>query len=70
MIETTKYGGSGKLVLTGQLGDVMKESVGTALSWIRSNAAKLGLVPSLIPSSKSQPAINVLNVVNSEEERL
>ena len=49
LIETTKYGGSGKLVLTGQLGDVMKESVGTALSWIRSNAAKLGLVPSLMP---------------------
>lgn len=64
LIETTKYPGTGRLVLTGQLGDVMKESVGTALSWIRSNAAKLGLIPNLIPP-KGRPAVNV---VNSEEE--
>jgi ATP-dependent Lon protease len=47
LIETTKYPGSGKLILTGQLGDVMKESIGTSLSWIRSNAVRLGLVPQL-----------------------
>ncbi len=35
--------GSGKLTLTGQLGDVMKESAQTALSWIRTNASRIGL---------------------------
>ncbi len=37
MIETLLLPGSGKLILTGQLGDVMKESAQAALSWIRSN---------------------------------
>jgi len=40
--------GSGHLILTGQLGDVMKESAKTALSWIRSHAAELGLPPNPI----------------------
>ncbi|MBE6958201.1 MAG: endopeptidase La [Ruminococcaceae bacterium] len=35
--------GSGKLELTGNLGDVMKESAHAALSYIRANAAKLGV---------------------------
>ena len=43
----------------------MKESVGTALSWIRSNAAKLGLVP--LPAKPSPSAAAV--VVNTEDER-
>lgn len=43
MIETTKFPGNGQLSLTGKLGDVMKESVNTALSWIKSNAGKLGI---------------------------
>jgi len=30
--------------LTGKLGDVMKESVNTSLSWIKSYAAKLGII--------------------------
>ena len=34
-------GEKGELVLTGQLGDVMKESATLALSWIRSNAKKV-----------------------------
>ncbi len=38
-IESTQMPGKGKLILTGQLGDVMKESAQTALGWIRSNAA-------------------------------
>ncbi len=42
-IEATRMPGSGKLTLTGQLGDVMKESVTAALSFIRSRAADLGL---------------------------
>jgi len=38
LIETTKYAGNGNVNLTGQLGDVMKESVGTSISWIKTNA--------------------------------
>jgi len=40
-IKMMKRGEKGELVLTGQLGDVMKESANLALSWIRSNAKKL-----------------------------
>ncbi len=42
-IEATDMAGSGKLTLTGQLGDVMKESAQAALSLIRSRAGKLGI---------------------------
>ena len=42
-IETTSMPGSGKLTLTGQLGDVMKESATAAVSFIRSRSAELGL---------------------------
>jgi ATP-dependent Lon protease len=42
-IEATKMEGDGKLVLTGQLGDVMKESVQAALSYIAANARALGI---------------------------
>ena len=35
--------GSKTLTLTGQLGDVMKESAQTALSWVRSHARELGI---------------------------
>jgi ATP-dependent Lon protease len=42
-IESTKMNGKGQLVLTGQLGDVMKESAQAALSVIRSRARWLGL---------------------------
>jgi len=40
-IESTCYPGSGKLTLTGQLGDVMKESAQAALSYIRARSRKL-----------------------------
>ncbi len=42
-IEATRMPGSGKLMLTGSLGDVMKESAHTALSYLRSQAKMLGL---------------------------
>ena len=44
-VEVNVMDGSGKLELTGNLGDVMKESAHAALSYIRANAEKLG-VPS------------------------
>lgn len=47
LIETTKYPGNGQLNLTGKLGEVMKESVNTSLSWIKSNAQKIGIFKSL-----------------------
>jgi len=46
-IEATKMPGDGKLLLTGQLGDVMKESAQAALSLIKSRAEMLGLDPEL-----------------------
>src|SRR6266550_3742097 len=42
-VEATKMPGKDGLVLTGQLGDVMKESARIALSYVRSHADKLGL---------------------------
>ena len=42
-VDVTIMSGTGKLTLTGQLGDVMKESAQAALSYIRSNAAALGV---------------------------
>jgi ATP-dependent Lon protease len=44
-IEATKMKGKGNLILTGQLGEVMKESAQAALSFIASNAQALGLPP-------------------------
>ena len=44
-VEVNVMDGSGKLELTGNLGDVMKESAHAALSYIRANAQKLGIVP-------------------------
>jgi len=42
-IEATRIPGSGKLILTGQLGDVMKESAQAALSLLKSQAESLGI---------------------------
>ena len=42
-IEATRMKGKSELVLTGQLGDVMKESARIALSYVRSHAADLGI---------------------------
>lgn len=42
-VETAALAGSGKIELTGSLGDVMKESAKTAVTYIRANAEKLGI---------------------------
>lgn len=46
-VETSLSDGKGDLKLTGNLGNVMKESASTALTYIQSNAKKLGLDPEL-----------------------
>ncbi|PKK97402.1 MAG: endopeptidase La [Tenericutes bacterium HGW-Tenericutes-3] len=46
-VEVTYYVGTGKLVLTGKLGDVMKESAMTALSFIKSKAKQLDIDPDM-----------------------
>src|SRR6185437_11148636 len=45
-VEVTAMSGKGDLLLTGQLGDVMKESARIALSYVRSHAEELGIEPS------------------------
>ena len=42
-IEVNYFEGKGKLIITGQLGDVMKESAEIALDYVKSNAKKLGI---------------------------
>jgi len=42
-VETAISPGNGKIELTGHLGDVMKESVITAISWIKSNLNKFNI---------------------------
>jgi ATP-dependent Lon protease len=50
-IEATRMKGGKTLTLTGQLGDVMKESVQAALSWVRSHAGDLGIAPDIWETS-------------------
>ncbi len=40
-VEASRMEGEGRLTLTGQLGDVMKESANLALNWVRSNGDKV-----------------------------
>jgi ATP-dependent Lon protease len=44
-VEASRMAGPGSLTLTGQLGDVMKESARAALSWLRSHAREYGIDP-------------------------
>jgi len=46
-VEATKMEGKDDFILTGQLGDVMKESARAGLSYVRSRTAQLGLDPSI-----------------------
>jgi ATP-dependent Lon protease len=50
-IEATRVPGSGRLILTGQLGDVMKESAQAALSLVKSQSESLGIDPALFEKS-------------------
>jgi ATP-dependent Lon protease len=47
-IECSRMPGKGGLMLTGQLGDVMKESAQAALSYVKSHLVELGLAPEVI----------------------
>src|SRR5207302_10755764 len=47
-VEATTTTGKGDLTLTGQLGDVMKESAQIALSYVRSHAEDLGIDPGAV----------------------
>ncbi len=51
LIESTYYGGSGKLILTGKLGDVMQESAKAAISYIHSKAKSFGIDEKLFDKS-------------------
>src|ERR1700752_4544805 len=51
-IEATRVPGRGALILTGQLGDVMRESVQAALTLVKSRASQLGIDPSLFEKSE------------------
>ena len=46
-VEATKMAGDGKFLLTGQLGDVLKESAQAALSLVKSRAETLGIEPDI-----------------------
>ncbi len=50
-IEATRMPGKGNLILTGSLGDIMKESAQAALSYIRSKAEQYGIDPDLFLNS-------------------
>ncbi|HEX4040541.1 MAG TPA: endopeptidase La, partial [Xanthobacteraceae bacterium] len=50
-IEATRIPGSGRLILTGQLGDVMKESAQAALSIVKNRAVALGIDPARFEKS-------------------
>jgi ATP-dependent Lon protease len=51
-VEASRMQGGGSLTLTGHLGDVMKESARTALSWFRAHATRYGVDPEFYKDSE------------------
>ena len=51
-VEASRMAGTGTLTLTGQLGDVMKESARAALSWLRSHAREHGVSPDFFKTAE------------------
>jgi ATP-dependent Lon protease len=51
-IEASRMAGTGQLTLTGQLGDVMKESARAALSWLRAHAREYGIDPDFFKNAE------------------
>src|SRR5579864_4949505 len=51
-IEASKMAGAGSLTLTGQLGEVMKESARAALSWLRTHAKSYGIDPDFFKNAE------------------
>lgn len=83
-IEVSLNKGSGRLQLTGNLGDVMKESASTALSYIKAHAEQLGLEPDVfdktdihvhipegaIPKDGPSAGITMLTAISSAMTKL
>jgi ATP-dependent Lon protease len=55
-VEASAMPGSGGVLLTGSLGDVIKESAHIALGWVKSNAVRLGLAPAHTHAHTQEPA--------------
>ena len=55
-VEASRMQGGGSLTLTGHLGDVMKESARTALSWFRAHATRYGVDPVVLQGRRDPPA--------------
>ena len=52
LVEASRMAGTGSLTLTGQLGEVMKESARAALSWVRANATAWAVDPDFFKASE------------------
>ena len=52
LVEASRMAGSGSLTLTGQLGEVMKESARAALSWVRAHATEWAIDPDFFKGSE------------------